>query len=122
MWQVALCCVYVNYDIVCCEVRWGLHLPRQCVGVEDTYLVVSVGGFVRLCRIPAIVTYLAPLGWCWLVRLHPWGAFVQMCCRKDFVWRTCSVYPAAPLGGFLHGCLLVKTLYHALVVLVRLHP
>jgi hypothetical protein len=23
-----------------------------------------------------------------------------MTCRKYFIWRTCSVYPAAPLGGF----------------------
>jgi hypothetical protein len=48
MWLVAFCCVYVNYDIVCCEMRWGLRLLRQCVGAEDTCLVVSVGGFVRL--------------------------------------------------------------------------
>jgi hypothetical protein len=38
----------------------------------------------------------------------------------DFVrQRTCSVYPAAPLGGFLRECLLVKASYHALV---WLHP
>jgi hypothetical protein len=29
---------------------------------------------------------------------------------------------AAPLGDFLHGVSFSKTSYHALVVLVRLHP
>jgi hypothetical protein len=66
--------VYVNYDnIVCCEMRWGLRLPRQCVGAYDTYLVVSVGGFCstmsdssdrnRLCAIRVVfVCSAAPLG------------------------------------------------------------
>jgi hypothetical protein len=46
MWPVALRCVYVNYDdIACCEMRWGLRLPWQCVGAYDTYLVAFVGSF-----------------------------------------------------------------------------
>jgi hypothetical protein len=46
MWPVALRCVYVNYDdIACCEMRWGLCLPRRCVDAYDTYLVALVGDF-----------------------------------------------------------------------------
>jgi hypothetical protein len=69
MWPVALRCVYVNYDIVCCEMRWGLRLPRQCVGANDTYLVISKGGFCstmsdgRLCAIGVVFAHsAAPLG------------------------------------------------------------
>jgi hypothetical protein len=40
--------VYVNYDIVCCEMRMELRLLRRFVGAEDTCLVESVGGSVRL--------------------------------------------------------------------------
>jgi hypothetical protein len=82
--------------------RRGLCLLRRYVGAEDTCLVESVGVLIDSdsgdCNVPFAIRVI--LGF----------------------RRTCSVYPAAPLGGFLRGCLLVKASNHALVALVRLHP
>jgi hypothetical protein len=76
--------VYVNYYIVCCEMSWGLRLPRQCVGLA--WMTCCKDFVCHTCN----VCLAAPLG----------GFGTELSFSKDFMLRTCCACPAAPLGGF----------------------